>query len=126
MQAHDEVVIRVQSEWNGWRTAEVRLRDLENVHWLQPSRAPQPLVHGYILCRNITTGEVPHDCDSTSAPHRLLVCVLKRHMIPTAYAELARRADEQRTLPPGERAVTTGTSEIRSQRMAGPIPSSLS
>lgn len=93
MQAHDEVVICVQSEWNGWRTAEVRLRDLHSVHWLQPRHAPQPLVHGYISCTNIVTGDVPHDCDRTSAPHRLLVCVLKRHTIPTAHAELARRAD---------------------------------
>jgi hypothetical protein len=124
MQAHDDVVIRVQSEWNGWRTAEVRLRDLQNVHWLQPNLAPQPLLHGYISCTNVMIGEVPHDCDRTSAPHRLLVCVLKSHTIPTVYADLARRADERRTLPPREHAVTTGSGEIRNQRISGPMRSS--
>jgi len=98
MQASAEMVIRVQSEWNGWRNAEVRLGDLRDVHWFQPTRAPHPLVHGYILCSNIVTGDIPHDCDRRSAPHRLLVCILKSHTIATVYADLARRADERRTL----------------------------
>jgi hypothetical protein len=101
MQAHDGMLIRVLSEWNGWRTAEVRFRDLQIVHWFQPSQAPHRLLHGYISCTTLVTGDIPHNCDrGSSVPHRLLVCILKRHAIPSAYAELARRADEQRTLPP--------------------------
>jgi hypothetical protein len=96
MSVHDERLIRVQSEWDGWRNAEVCLGDLLDVHWFQPTRAPQALVHGYIFCSNIATGNIPHDCDRRSAPHRLLVCILKRHTIPAVYAELARRADDQR------------------------------
>jgi hypothetical protein len=97
MRAPDELVIRVQSEWNGWRNAEVRLGDLRDVHWFQPTRAPQALVHGYILCSHIVIGDIPHDCARRSAPHRLLVCILKRHTIASVYADLARRADRRRT-----------------------------
>ena len=98
MRASDDMLIRVQSEWNGWRNAEVRLGGLRDVHWFQPTRAPHALVHGYILCSNIVIGDLPHDCDRRSAPHRLLVCILKSHTIATVYADLARRADERRTL----------------------------
>src|SRR6476659_6205411 len=63
MPAHDDLLIRVQSAWNGWRSAEARLRDLQSVHWFQPGLAPHPLVHGYISCAHILAGEIPHDCD---------------------------------------------------------------
>ena len=98
MFAHDDMLIRVLSEWKGWRNAEVRLRDLENVQWVQPRHAPHPLVHAYTFCTNIVTGEIPHHCDRTAPPHRLLVCVLQAHNLPTAFAELARRADEHQAL----------------------------
>ena len=100
MPAYDEVLIRVQSEWNGWRSAEIRLRDLQSVHWFQPDEAPHPLLHAFILCTNLVSGDIPHDCDRTPPPHRLLVCVLKRHTTPSTYAHIARRADEQRTFAP--------------------------
>jgi|SRR5678815_652802 hypothetical protein len=93
MPSHDDLLIRVQSEWNGWRQAEVRLRDLQDVHWFQPGPAPHPLLHGYIACANIVAGEIPHECNPT-APHRLLVCVLKKHSLSTAFDELVRRANE--------------------------------
>ena len=96
MQATENLLIRAHCEWDGWRSAEVRLGDLQDVHWFQPTRAPHALVHGYISCSNIVTGDIPHECDRGSAPHRLLICILKKHTTPTAYAELARRADEQR------------------------------
>ena len=94
MPAQNDMLIRVQSEWNGWQVAEVRLGDLQAVHWCQPSQAPHPLVHGDILCTNIVTGAIPHDCDRSTAPHRLRVCVLKRHSLPAAFTELTRRADQ--------------------------------
>jgi len=122
MHAHDGTLIRVLAEWNGWRTAEVRLRDFLSVHWLQPGQAPQPLLHGTIACTNVVTGDIPHNCERASAPHRLLVCILERHNIPAAFAELARRSDQPRTLPPGRRAVSAATSE---KRMSGSIPARL-
>jgi hypothetical protein len=93
MPTENDMLICVQREWDGWRTAEVRLGDLQNIHWHQPGRAPRPLLHGYISCASITAGEIPHDCERTAGPHRLLVCVLKRHSAPSVYAEIARRAD---------------------------------
>jgi hypothetical protein len=99
MRAHDDMLIRVHSEWNGWRNAEVRMADLREIHWFQPNQAPQAILHGYVSCSNIVAGDIPHECDRRSVPHRLPICILKRHTIPAVYAELAQRADEQRTLP---------------------------
>lgn len=99
MQAHDDLLIRVQAEWNGCRNANVRLGELRDIHWFQPTGAPRALVHGYISCSNIMAGDIPYDCDQKSAPHWVLVCVLKRHTIPAVWAELARRADEHRKCP---------------------------
>jgi hypothetical protein len=92
MEARDEALIRVHAEWDGWRSAEVRMRDLHDVHWLRPNGAPRRFVHAFISCTDIVSGDIAHRCEAASAPHRLLVCVLKRHAIPDAYAELARRA----------------------------------
>jgi hypothetical protein len=125
MPEHDEMLIPVQSAWDDWRNAEVRFNDLRDVHWLQPTGAPHALVHGYISCSNIVTGDIPHDCDRRSAPHRLLVCILKRHTIPTVYEELARRADESQTVRPDRRAVPGGPGTIRSQRASGSMRSAL-
>jgi hypothetical protein len=90
----DTLLIRIQSEWDGWRSAEVPLGDLREVHWYQPARAPHALVHAYISCASIATGDIPHDCDRRSS-HALRVCILKSHTLPAVYAELAKRADEQ-------------------------------
>jgi hypothetical protein len=97
MAAH-EAMIRVQSDWNGWRTAEVRLGDLHDVHWLQPGHAPQPLIHGYVACTAVLTAAIPHDCGQRPSPHRLLVCVLKKHTMPSTYAELERLAEAHRPM----------------------------
>jgi hypothetical protein len=72
------------------------------------------MVHGYVACADIVTGDIPHECDPMTAPHRLRVCVLKRHTLPKVYAELARLADKQRTFsfgyqPIGIRDVTPAT-----------------
>jgi hypothetical protein len=94
MQTETETLVQVQREWDGWKTAEVRLSDLRDVHWFQPDRAPRPMVHGYISCSAIVSGEIPHECSPAHAPHQLLVCILKSHTVPSAYMELVRRADE--------------------------------
>jgi hypothetical protein len=94
MKTHDDVLVRVHREWDGWRSAEVRLSDLRDVHWLQPGHAPHPIVHGFVPCTSIVGGELPHVCEQGSAPHMLRVCVLKRHAIPVVYVELVRRAEE--------------------------------
>lgn len=88
----NEFIIRVQTEWDGWRHGHVRVSDLRDIHWRQPDRAPHPLLHGYITCQELGAANVDHACDAASAPHRLLVCVLKKHTVPTVYAQLAERA----------------------------------
>jgi hypothetical protein len=123
MRTLDDMLIPVQREWNGWRTAAVRLGDLQNVHWLQPSGAPVPLVHAYVVCASFVNGDVPHDCGLTPPPHRLLVCVLKKHIAPSAYLELSRRAAERlpiaradtRHIPPAR----PGAPAWRERRTAG-------
>ena len=87
----DEQVIRVQSHWNTWQTAEIRMDDLEDIHWFRPHGAPQHLLHGYVWCASIVDGDIPHKCSPFDAPHRLHVCVLKKHIVPSAYLELVRR-----------------------------------
>lgn len=98
MSEHDALIC-VQGAWNGWRTAEVRLGDLEHVHWLQPERAPRQLLHGYISCMKVVSGDVQHECAGTPGPHRLLVCVLKHHNTAGLYAEVARRASDTLLVP---------------------------
>lgn len=115
--ATDATLIRVHAQWDDWRNADVRVSDLRDVHWLQPARAPHALVHGYISCSSIVAGEIPHECDRRSAPHQLLVCVLKRHTIPHIYAELARRAHERQP-PPLDQHPQPGEDELN-PRSAG-------
>ena len=97
MEPDYELLIRVHREWHGWQSAEVRFGDLRDIHWSQPAGAPQSLIHAYVPCTAMVSGDIPHDCDGTPAPHQLLVCVLKRHAIPSAYTSLVRHADQQRT-----------------------------
>jgi len=92
----DNTVITVRTEWKGWRQAEVRLIDVEDLHWSRPDQAPHPLLHGYVLCTRLVAGAIPHHCGRTAAPHRLLICVLKHDCVPTAFAELSRRAETVR------------------------------
>jgi hypothetical protein len=116
MEPMSKILIRVQAEWNGWKSAEIRLGDLEDVHWLQPDRASHAFIHGYVHCTQVVSGDLPHNCNPRSEPHRLLVCVLKRHTISTAYAELARRADAQRVTAFSRDAIlapTTGSVQGR-------------
>jgi hypothetical protein len=99
MQAYGDALIRVHAEWSGWLNADVRLGSLHGICWRQPHRATHAIVYAYLFCSDIVRGALPHDCHHESAPHRLLVCILKRHTIPSVYTELARRAEQQRILP---------------------------
>ncbi len=94
-----EGLISVQAAWNGWRSAEVRLGDLRDLHWLEPDGAHSRLLHAWIDCSDIVLGSIPHDCTPPSGPHRLRVCVLKSHTLPGIYAQLAARALDAAPLP---------------------------
>lgn len=103
MDTKGEMIVVVQQAWNDWRTAEVRLADLHDIHWRQPIGAPCALAHGYISCTSVTAGSLPHNCDRTQAPHRLQVCVLKKHSAPSAYAAVVERANTPREVSVPER-----------------------
>lgn len=90
--------VAVQRNWNGWRTATVPVGALEDIHWHQPHGAPRALIHAYVSCSNVRSGDLEHECDRTSAPHRILVCVLKCHTPAKVFAELADRASAARAL----------------------------
>jgi hypothetical protein len=109
MQQHD-FAINVTTEWNGWRSVVARLDDLRDVHWYQPLGAPWPMLHAYVSCASLAMGASTHQCDPSSAPHRIRVCVLKRHNMPSAYAEVLRRASQP--------ALLQGTSSAHSQPRA--------
>jgi hypothetical protein len=94
MEAYEDIWIYLHADWKAWRSATARLIHLHDVHWHQPAGAPHAMVHGYVACTDIVAGEIPHDCDPRSAPHRVRVCVLKRHTTATVYAMLARLADD--------------------------------
>ena len=36
----DESLVRVQEDWWSWRSTEVRMCDLDDLHWSQPKGAP--------------------------------------------------------------------------------------
>jgi hypothetical protein len=117
MRVDEEMLIRVYGSWSGWQSAEVKLGNIRDVHWSQPDRAPHQLLYGCVSCADIVSGHIPHECDHASAPHHLLVCVLKKHVVPSAYAELARCADEcQASLPSSTRSEA---SQVRIQRSSG-------
>jgi hypothetical protein len=95
MSGSSEVLVQVRCAWNAWRTAEVRVADLRDIHWLQPAGAPRPLLHAYVDCNKLVSGQISHDCGGTSRPHKLLICVLKRSAVPQTYGELSQIADHQ-------------------------------
>lgn len=89
-----EGLVSVQAAWNGWRSAEVRLSDLHDLHWFQPAGAHSRFLHAWIDCSDIVVGSIPHACDAPSAPHRLHVCLLKSHTLPGIYTQLTQRASD--------------------------------
>jgi hypothetical protein len=91
----DRAIVPVYSAWNGWQPAHVRVVDLEDIHWAQPSGARLPLLHGSVRCDRLHSGRLPHCCEETTAPHRLLVCLLKSHTQAAVFAELSKRAGER-------------------------------
>jgi len=86
-------LVVVQRAWSEWRTALVRVSDLEDVHWFRPAGAVRPLIHAYVMCDRLVSGRLSHDCTKSACPHRVLVCLLKSHTTGSVFEELARRAN---------------------------------
>ena len=94
LEERGELRIRVHDRWDGWRTAEIRLKDIQEVHWFQPNGAPRPFLHGFVLCSDVVNGNLLHECRDDSRPHRLHVCILKSHAVTSAFVQLSRTAAE--------------------------------
>ena len=94
------IVVTIRSAWNGWHRADAPLDSLEDIHWLQPAGAPARLVHAYVTCTHILSGDIPHACKGTDGQDRLLICVLKRDAPSVIYELLASRASG---MPPAGR-----------------------
>jgi hypothetical protein len=94
-----DALVVVQRDWNGWKKAMAPVSALEGVHWRQPQGAPRQLIHAYVNCAALVSGDVPHEC-ADGAPHRLLVCVLKRHTPSAVFEELAARANASASVKP--------------------------
>lgn len=94
-------LVVVQRAWSEWRTALVRVSDLEDVHWFRPAGAVRPLIHAYVWCDRVVSGRLSHDCTKSPCPHRVLVCLLKSHTTGCVFEELSRRANatEPRRVP---------------------------
>jgi hypothetical protein len=90
-------LVVVQRAWSEWRTALVRLGDLEDVHWFRPAGAIRPLIHAYVWCDAVVSGRLSHDCTKSPCPHRVLVCLLKSHTGGSVFEELAHRANATET-----------------------------
>jgi hypothetical protein len=103
--ADHRTLVVVQPEWNGWRTAVARMVDLEDIHWFQPKGAIRPLIHAYVRCTTLLSGDIPHECSSTGIPHRLHVCILKRHTSTWVFEMLSRLASETHSV----RMATSGS-----------------
>lgn len=118
-----DVLVRVHPEWRGWRSAEVPMRNLQELHWRQPPGAPHPMLHGFVSCSDIVTGDIPHDCASGPGRHRLLVCILKRHTVASVYLALTRRADQPRPLATTQQVslATPDSNRLERVRIVGRI-----
>lgn len=117
MGPYDDISLCLHADWKHCQSATTRFADLHDVHWHQPPGAPHAMVHGYVACTDIVTGHISHECDPMTAPHRLHVCVLKRHTITMVYAELVRVADRRRTFRLGYQAIDIRT--VRPARARG-------
>jgi hypothetical protein len=92
MAPYDDLLLCVHAAWNGCPSAHVRLANIRDLHWRRPPGAPRPLLHAYIACPDVVSGSIPHACDQETGPHRMLVCILKRHTMAGVYDLLASRA----------------------------------
>jgi hypothetical protein len=110
MWRQDDATVLVHGSWSGWRSAEVRLADLDDVHWSHPPGAPHPLIHAFVPSARLPKGDLTPAGDPASMRRRLLVCVLKRHTVPAAYNILVRRADARRAATQLPAAVDAGVS----------------
>lgn len=94
---HTGPIVRVRRQWNDWREAEYRFEDVSGLHWDVESgginqMAPQPFIHGYVMCDGMLSGELAHSCAHGRGPHRIKVCVVKKANTPEVFNRLLEEA----------------------------------
>jgi len=88
--------VLIKRQWNDWRCAEVPFEKIEGFHWSATSggvraRAPQPFIHGYVSCADIT-GEFGHSCRHGQGPHCIKVCITRKDNTEEVWAALVALA----------------------------------
>ena len=77
----NEPIIEVRRQWNDYRLARYRLKDIDELHWSNYSSggfsAPGLFVHGYVRCDQMLSGKLSHSCQHGPPPHRLKVSMTK-------------------------------------------------
>jgi hypothetical protein len=90
----------VRRHWCDQLHAEYRLVDLTGLHWSDNSdgyarRSPNPMVHGYVMCHQMISGDALHPClDGQWPPHRIKVCVVAKDNPKALMVRLKARATE--------------------------------
>ena len=74
--------VRVRRDWDDHRIGTVRWSDLGKPRWDMVSggtqtRAPQPFVHGYVMCDKVK-GDIAHSCIHGPSPHNIKVCIVQK------------------------------------------------
>ncbi len=97
MVERNDQTVSVRRQWNDWRDAEYRLSDISGLHWSRISGgvnapAPQPFIHGYVLCDQMLGGELAHSCRHGSGPHEIKVCIVKKMNKPAVFKQLQQIA----------------------------------
>ena len=78
-----ETIVRVRRHWNCRRIGDVRLGDVDDLHWARTSggighRSPFVMMYGYILCDRLVAGTLAHSCVHGEGPHRIKIVVVKK------------------------------------------------
>lgn len=90
----------VRRHWCDQLRAEYRLADLTGLHWSDNSdgytrRSPNPMVHGYVMCHKMVSGDILHSClHETWPPHRIKVCVVAKDNTKALMMRLKVKATE--------------------------------
>jgi hypothetical protein len=95
----------VRRQWNDYRKALYRVKDINGLHWDLVSggiqaRAPQYYLAGYVQCDAMLEGDLAHSGVHGSCPHSIKVFIIKKDNDPRVFEGLAEGAGEKPSLPP--------------------------
>jgi hypothetical protein len=79
----DEIptLVRVRRDWDDTRREAVfRLDQLRDFHWTDTAggtgrKAPTQLLHAYVWCSDMISGDLAHSCEHGPGPHNIKICV---------------------------------------------------